>query len=206
MKPEEKQKRARLRRVVEALLFVSASPLSSGRISRVMEEADTSLVRELLEELRQEYDTSGKPVFIQKVAGGWRMATRPEYAEWVRKLFSGDMVLRLSRAAMETLAIIAYRQPVTTQDVELIRGVSSGAVIRGLLEKRLVKIAGRKEVIGRPILYRTTERFLEYFGLESVADLPPLEELGIEREIQELIDERDKKENRPDRSQDQQSA
>lgn len=196
----------KLLRTVECLLYVSSNPVSLDKLCGIIEEASKEDIKNAVEELKREYDITAKPVFIQYVAGGWRMASRPEYGEWVRKLFARDVIIKLSRAAMETLAIVAYRQPVTAQDVETIRGVSSGAVLRGLLEKKLLKIAGRKETLGRPMLYRTTEKFLEYFGLESLGDLPTLEELGIREELQELIDERTKEEDRQSGQEDQQAS
>ncbi len=184
-----------IKNVVECLLYVSSSPLSLKKLVEIIQEAEEEEILSSIDELREEYDRADKPVFIQKVAGGWRMATKNRYAKWIKRLYSGEMVHRLSQAALETLAIIAYRQPVTTQEVDQIRGVSSGGVLKGLLEKKLIKIAGRKETLGRPILYRTTDEFLEYFGLESISDIPPLEEMGIGNDVQELINERVEKEN-----------
>ena len=196
----------RLQKIIECLLFVSSNPLSLDKLSQILEEVSRDEIVKAIENLKTDYNTSGRPVFIQNVAGGWRMASRPEYGEWVRRLFVREITIKLSKAAMESLAIVAYKQPVTTQDVENIRGVSAGAVLRGLLEKKLIKIAGRKESLGRPILYKTSDKFLEYFGLDSISDLPPLEEFGIKDELQELIDERSKKKNRQSRQEDQQAS
>ncbi len=184
----------KLKNITECLLYVSAKPIVAGNIASVIDEARESDVNKAIIELRKEYDVANRPIFIQKVAGGWRMATRKEYGQWVKKFYSTETTYNLSTAALETLSIVAYRQPITTTEVEDIRGVSSGGVLRGLFEKRLIKIAGRKESIGRPIIYRTTDKFLEYFGLESISDLPPLEELGIDDNIEELIDGEYKKE------------
>lgn len=175
-----------LKNVIECLLFVSAKPISVKKFAEVIRENSETEIEKILEELAKGYDVANKPIFIQQVAGGWRMATRQEYGQWVKALFAKEITYKLSNAALETLAIITYRQPVTIQEVELIRGVASGGVIRGLLEKGLIKIAGRKEALGRPVLYRTTGRFLEYFGLESISDIPPLEELGIDKQVEEL--------------------
>ncbi|MEA3506390.1 MAG: SMC-Scp complex subunit ScpB [Elusimicrobiota bacterium] len=183
-----------LRNIVECLLYVSSKPIKAGGIASVIEDVTETDIKKTLIELSKEYDTANRPIFIQKVAGGWRMATRKEYGKWVKKFYSRETTYNLTNAALETLSIVAYRQPVTTTEVEEIRGVSSGGVLRGLFEKRLIKIAGRKETIGRPIIYRTTDKFLEYFGLESISDLPPLEELGIEDNLEELIDGQYKKE------------
>ncbi len=185
----------RLKNVIECLLFVSSKPVTVAKFKKVFKESKVNLdnpekeIKETLKNLSKEYDIEGKPIFIQKVAGGWRMATREEYGDWVKKLYSKETTYNLSKAALESLAIVAYRQPVTTKEVEAIRGVSCGAVLRGLLEKKLIKISGRKEAIGRPIIYKTTRKFLEYFGLESLSDLPPLEQMGIEENIEDIINE-----------------
>ncbi|MGM0440902.1 MAG: SMC-Scp complex subunit ScpB [Elusimicrobiota bacterium] len=184
-----------LKNIIECLLFVSSKPVTVKEIEKVFEESSKDLdnpkkeIKDTLKELAKEYDVEGKPIFIQKIAGGWRMATREKYGGWVKKLYSKETTYNLSKAALESLAIVAYRQPVTTKEVEAIRGVSCGAVLRGLLEKKLIKISGRKESIGRPIIYKTTQKFLEYFGLESLSDLPPLEEMGIDENIEEIINE-----------------
>jgi segregation and condensation protein B len=176
-----------LKNIIECLLFVSSKPISIKKFSEVLEGVESTQIEETIQELVNEYEHVNKPIFIQNVAGGWRMATRKKYGEWIKILFAKDITYKLSNASLETLAIVAYRQPVTIQEIEVIRGVSSGGVIRGLLEKGLVKIAGRKEALGRPVLYRTTDKFLEYFGLESISDIPPLEELGIDKEVENLI-------------------
>jgi segregation and condensation protein B len=185
----------KLKNIVECLLYVSSKPIKSKNIASVIEDVTETDIKKTIIALAKEYDIQNRPVFIQKVAGGWRMATRKEYGRWVKKFYSTETTYNLSTAALETLSSVAYRQPITTTEVEDIRGVSSGGVLRGLFEKRLIKIAGRKESIGRPIIYRTTDKFLEYFGLESISDLPPLEELGIDDNIEELIDGEYKKEN-----------
>ncbi|MFC2091471.1 SMC-Scp complex subunit ScpB [Elusimicrobiota bacterium] len=184
--------RTELSNIIECLLFVSSKPVSIKKFAQVLEGSDEKDIEKTLEELSKEYDVSERPLFIQKVAGGWRIATRKKYSQWIKSLFDKEITYRLSTAALEVLAIVTYRQPVTTQEIELIRGVSSGGVLRGLLEKSLVKIAGRKETLGRPVLYRTTDKFLEYFGLDSVSDIPPLEELGINKEVEDMINEANK--------------
>jgi len=177
-----------LKNVIECLLFVSAKPITLQKFRSIFPDTGKGDIEKAIDELTKGYDVANKPIFIQNVAGGWRMATRKQYSHWVRALFSREITFRLSNAALEILSIIAYRQPVTIQEIETIRGVSSGGVVRGLLEKDLIKIAGRKEAIGRPVLYRTTDKFLEYFGLESISDIPPLEELDIESNIAPLED------------------
>ncbi len=174
-----------LKNIVECLLFVSSKPLRVDKLAAIV-EVPREDIEESLQALTLEYSSGNRPVFIQEVAGGVRIASRQKYGPYVKKLFEGRLTYNLSAAALETLAIIAYRQPVTMQDIEQIRGVSSSGVVRGLLEKRLIKLAGRKEALGRPLLYRTSEEFLEYFGLQSLSDIPPLEELGIEEEVEGL--------------------
>ena len=181
-----------LKNILECLLFVSSKPLDIDTLSDIIEQ-EKEAVEKALEELKMNYNSKNKPIFIQQVGGGIRFATRKKYGEYVKKLFRGQLNYKLSNAALETLAIIAYRQPVTSQEIDSIRGVSSSGVIRGLLQKRLVKISGRKETIGRPVLYRTSEKFLEYFGLQSLSDIPPLEELGIEEEVDNLVNDRAEK-------------
>ena len=174
-----------LKNIVECLLFVSSKPLRVDKLAAIV-EVPREDIEESLQALTLEYSSGNRPVFIQEVAGGVRIASRQKYGPYVKKLFEGRLTYNLSAAALEALAIIAYRQPVTMQDIEQIRGVSSSGVVRGLLEKRLIKLAGRKEALGRPLLYRTSEEFLEYFGLQSLSDIPPLEELGIEEEVEGL--------------------
>lgn len=163
--------------IMEALLFISGEPLSTDRIKNVLEEVDKGKIKALLWELQHEYDMRLSGLRIVEVAGGFQIATRPELAEWIRKLKKVKQSTRLSRPSLETLAIIAYRQPVVKAEIEDIRGVDSTGVIKGLLDKRLIKIIGRKDVPGKPILYATTKEFLQYFGLRDISDLPTLKEL-----------------------------
>jgi len=162
---------------VEAILFASGSPLSAARIVEIGVLPGRRAVREAVATLNERYERMGCSFRIEPIAGGYQMLTRPEYHDVVSRLSRAKSDLRLSQAAMETLSIVAYRQPVLRADVEAIRGVACGDVLRGLLEKRLVKIVGRAEVLGRPMLYGTTRRFLEVFGLNSLKDLPKVEEL-----------------------------
>lgn len=154
---------------------MSDKPLSIDNIKEVI-GIERGEIKSLLEELKQEY-LLNHGFRLREVAGGYQLVTDPEYAHWLRKLFHGGRKERLSRAALETLAIIAYKQPVTKPEIEHIRGVDADGVIRTLLERGLIRIAGRKNVIGRPILYATSKKFLEYFGLNSLDELPPLDEL-----------------------------
>jgi len=163
--------------VIEALLFASEMPLSSQKISSLLENIAVHQIEETINNLNQKYQQSNSSFSIRKVAGGYQMFTLPDYEPWIDKLVSSRRTQKLSPAALEALAIIAYKQPVVKSEVEHIRGVDSDWVIKGLLEKNLVTIVGRKDGLGRPLLYGTTSEFLSYFGLNSVSDLPKLEEL-----------------------------
>jgi segregation and condensation protein B len=177
LEPQERQ------RILEALLLASAEPVTAARLGRVVPESSARQVREDIAALNERYEAQGSGFRVEEVAGGHQLRTLPELAAWVQQL-EPVPPLRMSRAALETLAIIAYKQPVTRAEIEHVRGVDAGPLLRGLLERRLVRIAGHREVPGRPILYATTPRFLEIFGLASLADLPTL------REIEELLRER----------------
>lgn len=177
MEPRERQ------RILEALLLASAEPVTAARLGRVVPESSAREVREDIAALNERYEREGHGFRIEEVAGGHQLRTLFELATYVQHL-EPVPPLRMSRAALESLAIIAYKQPVTRAEVEHVRGVDAGPVLRSLLERRLVRIAGHREVPGRPILYATTPRFLEIFGLASLSDLPTL------REIEELLRER----------------
>ncbi|MCD6364638.1 MAG: SMC-Scp complex subunit ScpB [Planctomycetes bacterium] len=162
---------------VEAVLFASDSPLTAAKIVQVAGLPGRRSVTAAIHRLNERYDSQGSAFRIEPIAGGYQMLTRPEYHDVLTRLFGARSQSRLSRAALETLAIVAYRQPVLRADIEAIRGVTSGEVLRGLMDKQLVKIVARAEVIGRPMLYGTTRRFLEIFGLRNLDDLPRVEEL-----------------------------
>jgi segregation and condensation protein B len=166
--------------VVEALLFASDTPLEAERIREVLELADPAEARLLVEELQARYAAADRALAIVEVGGGYRMVTRPEIAPWLMRLAKSRTRQRLSRPSLETLAIVAYRQPVSRPEVDAIRGVNSDAVLENLMERRLVRIAGRKDAPGRPFLYETTRDFLVAFGLRDLADLPRVEgELSV---------------------------
>ena len=171
------------RPVLEALLLAAAEPVTAQRLAGVLGESTVREVRELIEVLNGEYAEGGRGFRIEEVGGGYQLRTLPELAPWLQKL-RPQPPLRLSRAALETLAIIAYKQPITRAELEHVRGVDVGAVVTSLVERKLVRIAGHREVPGRPMLYATTRRFLEIFGLGSLSDLPTL------REIEELLRDR----------------
>ncbi len=163
--------------IVEAILFSIDSPLTPGKIAQVAELPSVRAIRKAIETLNARYEQAGAAFRIESIAGGLQMMTLPEYHDVVSRLLKARSDTRLSQAAMETLAIVAYRQPILRADIEAIRGVATGEVLRGLMEKQLVKIVGRAEVLGRPMLYGTTRRFLDLFGLNGLDDLPRVEEL-----------------------------
>lgn len=165
-----------LRAALEALLFASDQPLPLELLSESLETAPAAVVEEL-RRLGEDYATRGAGVELREIAGGWLLVTPPTQAEWVGRMLRGKKRMRLSRAALEAMAIIAYKQPVTKSEIEAIRGVDSSAVLATLLERNLVTIRGRSKVVGRPLLYGTTQEFLDYFGLKDLSELPRPEEL-----------------------------
>lgn len=158
-------------------MFVSGDPITMDAIKNVSELPETEL-RQILDELISEYRNDARGIQIVEVANGYQMTTSPECSAWVRKLFASGTPNRLSLPALETLAIIAYNQPIIKAELEQIRGVNSDGVVKSLLDKRLIKIMGRKEVPGKPLLYGTTKEFLQYFGLKDLSELPTLKELN----------------------------
>jgi len=171
--------REELKAIVENILLASDQPVTADDLqSTLMNGTDKAELRSLLEELQEEYQS--RNLKIDEVAGGYQLCTRTEYSDWVRKFLKLDKTTKLSQPSLDTLSIIAYKQPLTKQEVEEIRGVDCGGVIRTLLDKKIIGPAGRKKVPGRPIMYRTTRKFLEYFGLKDLADLPTLEDLQEE--------------------------
>jgi segregation and condensation protein B len=161
--------------VVEALLFASEAPVEAERIQEVLDLPSAGQARELVQMLVERLDGQGRALQIIEVGGGYRLVTRPEVAPWLVKLARSRTRSRLSRSALETLAIIAYRQPASRPDIDAVRGVNSEAVLDNLLDRRMVRIAGRKDSPGRPFLYETTRDFLVAFGLRDLADLPKVE-------------------------------
>jgi len=161
--------------VVEALLFASDVPLEAERIREVLDLENGAAARELAAELMARYEAEPRGLSIVEVGGGYRMVTRPELAPWLVRLARARSRVRLSRPALESLAIIAYKQPVSKPELDAVRGVNSDAVIENLLERRLIRIAGRKEAPGRPFLYETTREFMVAFGLRDLNDLPKIE-------------------------------
>ena len=161
--------------VVEAILFASDVPLEAERIREVLDLENAAAARALAEELMARYEADPRGLAIVEVGGGYRMVTRPDLAPWLVRLARARTRVRLSRPALETLAIIAYKQPVSRPELDAVRGVNSEAVLDNLLERRLVRIGGRKEAPGRPFLYETTREFLVAFGLRDLDDLPKVE-------------------------------
>lgn len=168
-----------LKNIIESLLFVSDEPLTVDKLKSIIENVDARQIKQTLEQLCVDYDARGGGFHLREVAGGWQLRSRPEYHSWIKQMLQPSPQ-RLSRAALETLAIIAYKQPIIRADIEHIRGVDSGGVLRQLMERKLIRVLGRKEIPGRPLIYATTKLFLELFDLKDLNDLP------TPKEIQEL--------------------
>ena len=167
-----------VKKILEALLFVSEKPLNLKHIQDAMGNIDNNLLKEAIKELKEEFTCEKRGIQLVEIAGGMQFCTNPEYSQYLIKLYKTKRVFRLSAPALETIAIIAYKQPVTRSEIEFIRGVNVDGVIKTLLERDLIKEKGRKEVPGRPIMYATSEGFLHYFGLKSLKELPPIEKLA----------------------------
>jgi segregation and condensation protein B len=165
-----------LKAIIESLLFVADTPLKIEKIKSILEITDRKAINDALTSLAEEYESDKRGFFLTEVAGGFQIRTRPQYREWIRRL-KETRPARLSRAAMETLSIIAYKQPVLRSDVEHLRGVDCGGTLRTLLEKGLIRMLGRKDLPGRPIIYGTTRQFLELFDLKDLKELPSLKDL-----------------------------
>lgn len=175
--PAEGLEPGRLQPVIEALLFAADEPLSLARIAELT-RSPADAIRDAVDVLNRSYEETGRTFRVHRVAQGYQLYTTADYAEWVRSLYQHQYTHRLSRAALEVLAIVAYNQPVTRPEIEKLRGVDCSGPIITLLERRLVATAGRAHRAGNPFLYRTTREFLRYFGLERLEDLPRIEELG----------------------------
>lgn len=165
------------KQIVEALIFASDVPISAKKIADLEEELDSRKIKKIVEELNSDYQKSKRAFFIANVAGGFQLNTRKDFTPWLKKLFKGRLRTRLSQASLESLAIITFKQPLSRIEVDAIRGVNSGGVIKTLLERNLVCIAGRSEGPGKPLLYGTTKEFLRYFGINDIADLPKPKEI-----------------------------
>lgn len=165
-----------IKNIIESLLLVTEEPLTIDRIKNILIEPGRKEIQNALTELSAEYEARKGGFLLREVAGGYQIRTRPEYREWIKRLIHSKP-LRLSKAALETLAIIAYKQPIIRSDIEHIRGVNCGGILRMLFERKLIRILGRKEIPGRPIIYATTKQFLETFDLKDLKDLPTPEEI-----------------------------
>ncbi len=170
--------------ILEALLFISADPLTSDTLTKIL-ELDKKEIERLMRELINEYQLKDSGLFVAEIAGGVQMVTNPACAPWTKKLLAADIPTRITQQSLETLAIISYKQPITKAEIEAIRGVNSDGVVRTLLERRLVKILGRKEAPGRPLMYGTTKEFLQQFGLRDLSELPTLKEF---REVEDAAE------------------
>jgi segregation and condensation protein B len=167
-----------LKKIVEAILFAADSSVPLDKLTDIIEEAERREIREALKAVAEQYDSEERPYALSEVAGGWQIYCRPEYSKWVREFHKGRIPTRLSQAALETLAIVAYKQPIVRAEIETIRGVDSSGVLATLMRRDLITIAGRAPGMGRALMYRTTKEFLRYFGLNFVTDLPRLEEFA----------------------------
>jgi len=177
--PASSREDEELKGQLETLLFITDHPLSLAELGKLTRVKDAARLGALVGDIRQKFEAGGSALQLLEIAGGFQMATRPAYGDLVRKLFADKLTMRLSTAAHETLAIIAYKQPLTRAEIEEIRGVEVIAALETLLEKRLIKVVGRKETVGRPLLYGTTADFMRHFGLRSLEDLPPMEKFQL---------------------------
>lgn len=165
--------------IIEALLFASEKPLPSDRIQAILKEMSAEQIEQAVDSLNQKYRSAGHSFAIKKVAKGYRMYTLPDYAQWVKALFSQNRREKLSPQALEVLSIVAYKQPIVKGEIDRLRGVNSEGPLFTLLDRKLITIVGRKSAPGRPLLYGTTQEFLTHFGLNDVHDLPRMEELEM---------------------------
>lgn len=163
--------------VIEALLFVSNNPVTEKQLKELMKDLSSEALNKYIQGLNDEYEKTGRSFRIEEIAGGWQIRTRPDFSAWIKSLLNIQRRERLSGPALETLAIIAYKQPITRIEIEGIRGVNVDYIVNSLIEKDLVRVVGKKDVVGHPYMYGTTTRFLEHFGLASLNDLPNVEEL-----------------------------
>ncbi len=176
--PKPQEVSSGVKTVIEALLFASEKPLALSQIRGALDNLDADSVRAAVDELRLEYEKSQRGIRIYEVAGGFQMITSPELSPFLKKLYKGRLTERLSRPALETLAIIAYKQPITKFEIESLRNVNVDGVMKSLLEKNFIRICGRRKTPGRPFVFGTTAQFLEYFGLKSLEELPKMEDFS----------------------------
>jgi len=168
----------RLKEIIESLIFISMEPLTLEKIRQVLGEFSEEEISQAIEELLQSYKDNERGIQIIQAGGGYLFSTRPEYDTWISRLLQIERKNKLSSAALEALSIVAYHQPITLSEISAIRGVDSSFTLKTLLEKKLIKIVGRKKSPGRPLIYRTSEKFLNYFGLNDLGELPTEEEIS----------------------------
>lgn len=184
------------KKIIESLLYMTDHALPVTEIAAILDGKNITedVIRDLIGQISDQYEAAGSSLRLVEVAGGFQMSTRPDMAPWIRRLFKERLTVRLSPSSLETLAIIAYKQPITRSEIEQIRGVEATGVMETLLERRLVKVVGRKETIGRPLLYGTSMEFLRHFGLKHLSELPDLKSIvpapAVPEEVQqELLSE-----------------
>ena len=187
-----------VRSVIESLLFASEKPLTIEQIKNALGNIDAAQLRSAIEGLMAEYEQANRGMRVMEVAGGFRMITAPGFAPFLRKLFKDRQTERLSKPALETLAIIAYKQPLTKAEIETLRNVNVDGVMKSLVDKCLIRISGRKRVVGRPFVFGTTRQFLEYFGLKSLDELPKMEDFSAMVENKEALNNKDEIEEIPE--------
>ncbi|MEJ2628122.1 MAG: SMC-Scp complex subunit ScpB [bacterium] len=176
----------KLKKIIEALIFASDEPLTINQIKSIIDHTSTAQIKKAIDQLNHDYRQTNRVLKIIQIAGGYEIVTHESYSQWVKELFKRRSASRLSSAALETLSIIAFKQPISNNEISSIRGVISSGVLKTLLERKLITISGRGEGPGRPLLYKTTREFLRYFGINSIDELPK------PREIEELLEEKDK--------------
>lgn len=186
-----------LNHIIESLLFVAEEPLTVDRLKNILETVEPREIRSALCELAEQYEIRCGGFGLYEIAGGWQLRSRPEHKEWIKRMLQPPPQ-RLTRATLETLAIVAYNQPIIRSDIEHIRGVDCGGVLRQLMERRLIRVLGRKEIPGRPLIYATTKLFLELFDLKDLKDLPSPKEIEALTAAHEAINETDSEEMRPE--------
>src|SRR5213594_25942 len=165
-----------LKPIIESLIYVSEEPITIKQLSAILEGESTEDIQTAADQLIEEFNANGRGLELRQLAGGYRITTRPEFSEYVRRYLKSQPSARLSLAALETLAVIAYKQPITIPEILEIRGVSSSSAIKTLLEKRLIATKGRKETVGRPMMYGTSKEFMLQFGLKDLTELPSIED------------------------------
>ncbi len=178
-----------LKELIESLIFVSLEPLSLEKIKSLLLEFPEKEIEKAIKDLLESYVSNERGIQIIQSAGGYLFSTKPEFDPWIKRFFKEDKKTKLSSAAVETLSVVAYHQPITLSEISALRGVDSTHTLKGLLQKRLVKIIGRKKSPGKPLIYRTTDKFLSHFGLNSLKDLPSQEEISEFLEEEEKIEE-----------------